>query len=262
MAHVIGVVGGDGIGPEVVAEGLKALARGRCGARHRALRLGGRPLPARRHRVDRRDRGGVAGARCPVCGGGGHSRGAPRRDRAGGCCCECASNSTLYVNRRPFRAPRRGLRVRGHPGEHRGNLRRRGRVPAPPHARRGGHPGVGEHPFRGWSAACATPSSWPAAARGRHLTLVHKTNVLTFSGDLWERTFNKVAEEYPDVATAYNHVDAACIYFVEDPKSYDVIVTDNPVRRHSHRPGRSRRRRHRAGRVGQPEPGPHRAVHV
>jgi len=51
--------------------------------------------------------------------------------------------------------------------------------------------------------------------------------VLTFAGDLWERTFNEVAAEYPDVATAYNHVDAACIYFVEDPKRYDVIVTDN-----------------------------------
>ncbi|MGY9073464.1 MAG: 3-isopropylmalate dehydrogenase [Acidimicrobiales bacterium] len=67
-------------------------------------------------------------------------------------------------------------------------------------------------------------------ARGRdrkHLTLVHKTNVLTFSGDLWERTFNEVATEYPDVETAYNHVDAACIYFVEDPHRYEVVVTDN-----------------------------------
>ena len=56
---------------------------------------------------------------------------------------------------------------------------------------------------------------------------MHKTNVLTFAGDLWERTFHEVAAEYPDVATAYNHVDAACIYFVEDPQRYDVIVTDN-----------------------------------
>ena len=61
----------------------------------------------------------------------------------------------------------------------------------------------------------------------KHLTLVHKTNVLTFAGDLWERTFNEVAAEYPDVATAYNHVDAATIYFVEGPQRYDVIVTDN-----------------------------------
>jgi 3-isopropylmalate dehydrogenase len=56
---------------------------------------------------------------------------------------------------------------------------------------------------------------------------VHKTNVLTFAGDLWQRTFDVVAAEYKDVATAYNHVDAACIYFVQDPHRYDVIVTDN-----------------------------------
>ena len=59
------------------------------------------------------------------------------------------------------------------------------------------------------------------------LTLVHKTNVLTFSGDLWQRTVNEVAPEYPDVANDYNHVDAACIYLVEQPQRYDVIVTDN-----------------------------------
>ncbi len=61
----------------------------------------------------------------------------------------------------------------------------------------------------------------------KHLTLVHKTNVLTFSGDLWQRTFDEVHADYPDVDTAYNHVDAACIYFVQDPQRYDVIVTDN-----------------------------------
>jgi 3-isopropylmalate dehydrogenase len=61
----------------------------------------------------------------------------------------------------------------------------------------------------------------------KHLTLVHKTNVLTFAGDLWQRTFDAVAAEYADVQTAYNHVDAACIYFVQDPGRYDVIVTDN-----------------------------------
>ena len=67
-----------------------------------------------------------------------------------------------------------------------------------------------------------------AATRARkHLTLVHKTNVLTFAGDLWQRTFDRVAKEFPQVATAYNHVDAACIYFVQDPHRYDVIVTDN-----------------------------------
>jgi 3-isopropylmalate dehydrogenase len=62
---------------------------------------------------------------------------------------------------------------------------------------------------------------------GHKLTLVHKTNVLTFAGDLWQRTVTEVAPEYPDVSWDYNHVDAACIYLVEQPGRYDVIVTDN-----------------------------------
>ena len=61
----------------------------------------------------------------------------------------------------------------------------------------------------------------------RHLTLVHKTNVLTYAGDLWQRTFDEVATEHPDVTTAYCHVDAACIHLVESPDRFDVIVTDN-----------------------------------
>jgi len=67
-----------------------------------------------------------------------------------------------------------------------------------------------------------------AQARPRkHLTLVHKNNVLTNAGDLWFRIFSRVAEEFPEVATAYNHVDAATIYLATDPGRYDVIVTDN-----------------------------------
>ncbi len=60
-----------------------------------------------------------------------------------------------------------------------------------------------------------------------HVTLVHKTNVLTYAGDLWQRVFDSVALEHPGVATAYNHVDAACIFLVEDSARYDVVVTDN-----------------------------------
>jgi 3-isopropylmalate dehydrogenase len=67
-----------------------------------------------------------------------------------------------------------------------------------------------------------------AESRPRHhLTLVHKTNVLSFAGDLWQRTFDEVALEHPDVATAYCHVDAACIHLVESPARFDVVVTDN-----------------------------------
>jgi 3-isopropylmalate dehydrogenase len=59
------------------------------------------------------------------------------------------------------------------------------------------------------------------------LTLVHKTNVLTFAGDLWSRVVSDVGAEYPNVAVDYNHVDAACSYLVESPQRYGVIVTDN-----------------------------------
>jgi 3-isopropylmalate dehydrogenase len=66
-----------------------------------------------------------------------------------------------------------------------------------------------------------------AMRRRKHVTLVHKNNVLVFAGDLWTRTFNRVAAEFPEVTTAYQHVDAATIYLVTDPGRYDVIVTDN-----------------------------------
>ena len=63
--------------------------------------------------------------------------------------------------------------------------------------------------------------------RRRKLTLVHKTNVLLFAGDLYQRVVDELAAEYPDVETDYVHVDAACIYFLDDPSRFDVIVTDN-----------------------------------
>ncbi|MFC9177653.1 MULTISPECIES: 3-isopropylmalate dehydrogenase [Streptomyces] len=67
-----------------------------------------------------------------------------------------------------------------------------------------------------------------AAARPRKkLTLVHKNNVLVYAGHLWKNTFDKVAAEYPQVSTDYLHVDAATIFFVTQPERFDVIVTDN-----------------------------------
>ncbi|QKE84182.1 3-isopropylmalate dehydrogenase [Arthrobacter sp. NEB 688] len=67
-----------------------------------------------------------------------------------------------------------------------------------------------------------------AAARPRrHLTLVHKHNVLTHAGHLWRRTVEEVGAEFPDVETAYQHVDAATIFLATDPGRFDVVVTDN-----------------------------------
>ncbi|WP_407919312.1 3-isopropylmalate dehydrogenase [Devriesea agamarum] len=66
-----------------------------------------------------------------------------------------------------------------------------------------------------------------AMKRRRHLTLVHKHNVLVHAGDLWRRTVERVGAEYPEVTVDYAHVDAATIYLVTDPAKFDVIVTDN-----------------------------------
>ncbi len=66
-----------------------------------------------------------------------------------------------------------------------------------------------------------------AAARRGHLTLVHKTNVLVHAGGLWKRVFDEVAADFPGVETAYQHIDAASMFFVTDPGRFDVVVTDN-----------------------------------
>ena len=63
--------------------------------------------------------------------------------------------------------------------------------------------------------------------RGR-ITMVHKTNVLLHAGGLWQRTFDEVGDaEYPDVARDYVHVDACCLYLVTQPERFDVVVTEN-----------------------------------
>jgi 3-isopropylmalate dehydrogenase len=66
-----------------------------------------------------------------------------------------------------------------------------------------------------------------AGRRRKHVTLVHKTNVLVHAGDLWQRTFIRVAAEFPGIATDYCHVDAASMFFLTAPERFDVVVTDN-----------------------------------
>ena len=66
-----------------------------------------------------------------------------------------------------------------------------------------------------------------ASKRRKHVTLVHKTNVLVNAGSLWKRTFDRIAREYPDISVDYQHVDAAAMYFITNPERFDVVVTDN-----------------------------------
>lgn len=75
--------------------------------------------------------------------------------------------------------------------------------------------------------AFKTAQARKAAGYEGKLTLVHKTNVLTFAGDVWYRAFEEVGAEFPDIVREYHHVDACCMYLVSKPEIYDVIVTAN-----------------------------------
>ena len=224
MTHRIGIIGGDGIGPDVIAEGLKVIGAAGVELETVGYDLGGARygrdgtvLPDETieewRSLDALYLGAVGTPEVPP---GVIERGLLLKMRFA---------LDLYVNLRPFAHPTDGIDFRvvrentegTYAGE--GGFLRRGT----PHeiATQGSvntRHGV-ERVIR-YSFDLAMTSR-------RHLTLVHKTNVLTFAGDLWERTFNEVAAEYPEVETAYNHVDAACIYFVQSPQQYDVIVTDN-----------------------------------
>ena len=87
----------------------------------------------------------------------------------------------------------------------------------------------------------------------KHLTLVHKTNVLTFSGRLWSRIVEEVSLEHPEVSVAYQHIDATTIHMVHRPVPVRRDRHRQPVRRHPDRPGRRGHRRDRAR--GQRQPG-------
>ena len=229
MAHRIGIIGGDGIGPEVVTEAMKVLDAAGVEYSPVAFDLGGarylrdgEVLPdADLEAIRRCDAVMLGAVGTPDVPPGVIERGLLLRLRF---------ELDLYANVRPFVAGPSALNdgvdmivVREntegtYAGE--GGFLRKGT----PHE----VATQGSVNTRFGVERCVRHAFALAQARDRkHVTLVHKTNVLTFAGDLWERTFEIVAAEFPGTGTAYHHVDAACIYFVQDPGRYDVIVTDN-----------------------------------
>ena len=228
-AHRVAVIGGDGIGPEVTAEALKVIAAAGValditnfdlgGARY--LRDGEILSDATLAELRRHDAILLGAVGTPDVPPGVIERGLLLKMRF---------ELDLYINQRPFKgtapghsAPHDFVVVRENtegPYVGEGGVLRKG---TPYEVATQGSVNTAKGVER-----CVRYAFELAASRKRkHLTLVHKTNVLTFAGDLWQRTFNSVAKEFPQVDTAYNHVDAACIYFVQDPHRYDVIVTDN-----------------------------------
>ncbi len=227
--HRIGVIGGDGIGPDVIAEGLKVIRAAGVDIETVDYDLGGTRylrdgtvLPDEVidewRSLDALYLGAVGTPEVPP---GVIERGLLLKMRFA---------LDLYVNQRPFLIDENEL---GHAVD----------MVVIRENTEGAYAGEGGFLRKDTPHEIATQGSVNTRmgverciryafelARSRprkHLSLVHKTNVLTFAGDLWERTFNEVAADYPDVETGYNHIDAACIHFVADPGRYDVIVTDN-----------------------------------
>src|SRR3954453_4624936 len=235
MAYRIAVIGGDGIGPEVTAEALKVISAAGVVLDTTSFHLGGARYLRDGEILSDATLDELRGFDAILLGAVG-TPDVPPGVIERGLLLKMRFDLDLYVNQRPFvgTAP-------GHSKPHDFVVIRENTE--------GPYVGEGGVLRKGTPHEVATQGSVNtrmgaerairfafdlAVRRGeadptgrRHVTLVHKTNVLTFSGDLWQRAFNDVAADYPDVGTAYNHVDAACIYFVQDPPRYDVVVTDN-----------------------------------
>jgi 3-isopropylmalate dehydrogenase len=226
------VIGGDGIGPEVTDEALKVIEAAGVSFDATIYDLGGQRYLNDGEILSDETLDELRRFDAILLGAVG-TPGVPPGVIERGLLLKLRFQLDLYINQRPFVCSRRGVDGNDHSHEFvviRENTE-------------GPYVGEGGVLRKGTPQEVATQGSVNtrfgvercvryafefAQRRSRkHLTLVHKTNVLTFAGDLWQRTFDEVAAEFPDVDTAYHHVDAATIYFVEDPQRYDVIVTDN-----------------------------------
>ncbi len=229
----VAVIGGDGIGPEVVREALKVVAAAGVALETVDYDLGaqryvrtGEVLPDGVLEELRGVDAILLGAVGPAIG----STDVPPGVLERGLLLRLRFSLDLYINLRPFNGAPGSLasgadlvvvreNTEGPYAGEGGQLRRN-----TPHE----VATQGSVNTRFGVERCVRFAFALAAGRPRrHLTLVHKTNVLTFSGDLWQRTFEEVAAEHSGVTTAYNHVDAASIYLATDAGRYDVIVTDN-----------------------------------
>jgi len=219
VGYKIGVIGGDGIGPEVIAEALKVVRAVGVDLDAVDYDLGGSRWLRDGEILPDEVLEELRGLDAILLGAVGDPR-VPPGIIERGLLLRLRFALDLYVNLRPFA----GFTVVRENTE-------------------GSYAGEGGFLRKGTAAEVATQGSVNTRMGvercvrfafdlahmrpRRHLTLVHKTNVLTFAGDLWQRTFTEVAAEHPAVTTDYCHVDAACIHLVENPARFDVIVTDN-----------------------------------
>lgn len=231
-AFRIGVLAGDGIGPEVMAEGLKALdATGVPYQRH-DLDLGADRYLRTGDVLTDDDLSQIRGCDAILLGAVGDPRVAPGVLERG-LLLRLRFDLDLYVNLRPVRlyeGVESPLSGKG-PAEIDLTVIRENTE--------GLYTGAGGSHRTGTPQEVATQESintYAGAERviryafgkaARKVTMVHKTNVLTYAGALWSRAFADVAADFPGIETEYVHVDAACLYLVTQPERFDVIVTEN-----------------------------------
>ena len=228
MSHRIGIIGGDGIGPEVIAAALEVVDATGVDYQRVDYDLGGARYLATGEILPDAVLDELRGLDAILLGAVGTPEVAPGILERG-LLLKMRFALDLYVNHRPFLAGPSALNngvdmivvrenTEGTYAGEGGFLRK-----DTPHE----IATQGSVNTRMGVERCVRYAFDLARGRAQRLHLVHKTNVLTFAGDLWQRTFDEVASEYPEVTTGYDHVDAACIHFVQRPEKYDVIVTDN-----------------------------------
>ena len=229
MTYRIGIIGGDGIGPEVVAQALKAIDAAGVVYDPVTYDLGGTRYLATGEVLPDSVLEELRGLDAILLGAVGTPE-VPPGVLERGLLLKLRFALDLYVNLRPFVAPPSVLNngvdmivirenTEGTYAGEGGFLRKDTPFEIATQGSVNTRMGVERCVRFAFDLARRRPA--------QQLTLVHKTNVLTFAGDLWQRTFDAVSGEYPDVGTGYDHIDAACIHLVQRPERYDVIVTDN-----------------------------------
>ena len=230
----IAVIGGDGIGTEVMAEGLKVLAAVRDDVETTDYDLGARRYLRNGELLTDADLDSLKEHDAILLGAIGDPANVPAGVLERGLLLPLRFKLDHYVNLRPSRLYPTSTSPLSNPGEIDFVVVREGTEGL--YAGNGGtlRPGtvhevaseVSQNTYFGAERVVRYAFEL-AMTRRKKLTLVHKTNVLVNAGGLWQRVVDELSQEFPEVEVDYNHIDAATIYMVDDPARYDVIVTDN-----------------------------------
>ena len=230
----IAVLAGDGIGPEVMAEGLKVLRTVRDDVETTEFDLGARRYLRNGELLTDADLDALKDHDAILLGAIGDPERVPAGVLERGLLLPLRFKLDHYVNLRPSRLYPSSVSPLANPGDIDFVVVREGTEGL--YAGNGGTlrqgtehevaSEVSQNTYHGVSRVVSYAFEL-AMTRRKKLTLVHKTNVLVNAGGLWQRVVDEVAAEFPEVEVDYNHIDAATIYMVQDPQRYDVIVTDN-----------------------------------